>query len=400
MHLAHREAADDLLDAAAQLGARPSAEPRSERSTPRSGGGGKVHLRRCLRGGYLGSMSVRSRARAVGGLMGVGLLHFGRARRRGVVSGQERRDRVCARGWAWRMDDSRCRSAQRPDTAAHPRCPALRPKWIYVERLRAVVLRVGPPRRIRALGQLRPWHAERHLRDSQRRQRTPADLASNLGRGVPRLSRPLTRWQAARLQCQRRTDVHTSFRRPDRKRELSLSVPRYELPDQPAWSSTGRLALTLGLYTGHIGTATAGGKDLWLVTRSIRDAIPDWSPTGDRIVFQRAKDVGRTVKADVLTARVRGKRQRRPMRLTATRDAYFPVWSPDGRYIAYVRAPGIPSTRARCGPCAPPTAEDSDASQRVSWPTGSAGSHARAANPRAPIGTQPRDPPAARPVPR
>ena len=136
----------------------------------------------------------------------------------------------------------------------------------------------------------------------------------------------------------------TSFRRPDRKRELSLSVPRYESPDQPAWSSTGRLALTLGLYTGHIGTATAGGKDLWLVTRSIRDAIPDWSPTGDRIVFQRAKDVGRTVKADVLTARVRGKRQRRPMRLTATRDAYFPVWSPDGRYIAYVRAPGIPST--------------------------------------------------------
>ena len=136
----------------------------------------------------------------------------------------------------------------------------------------------------------------------------------------------------------------SSFRRPDRERELSLSVARYDLPDQPAWSSTGRLALTLGLHTGHIGTATAGGKDLRLVTRSIRDATPDWSPTADRIVFQRAKDVGPTVKSDVLTARARGKRQRRPTRLTATRDAYFPVWSPDGSYIAYVRAPGIPST--------------------------------------------------------
>ena len=136
----------------------------------------------------------------------------------------------------------------------------------------------------------------------------------------------------------------TSFRRPDRERELSLSIARYDLPDEPAWSSSGRLVLTLGLYRGHIGTATAGGKDLRLVTRSIRDATPDWSPTEDRIVFQRAKDVGPTVKADILTARARGKRQRRPMRLTATRDAYFPVWSPDSRYIAYVRAPGIPST--------------------------------------------------------
>ena len=118
----------------------------------------------------------------------------------------------------------------------------------------------------------------------------------------------------------------------------------YDLPDEPAWSSTGRLALTLGLYRGISGPPQPGGKDLRLATRSIRDATPDWSPTGERIVFQRAKDVGPTVKGDVLTVRPRGKRQRRPMRLTATRDAYFPVWSPDGGYIAYVRAPGIPST--------------------------------------------------------
>jgi Tol biopolymer transport system component len=136
----------------------------------------------------------------------------------------------------------------------------------------------------------------------------------------------------------------TSFRRPRRERELSLSAERYYLPDQPAWSSTGRLALTLHSFTGHIGTVTAGGKDLRLVTRSTRDAMPDWSPTGDRIVFQRQKEMGR-IKADVLTAPARGERQRRPMRLTATRDAFFPVWSPDGRYIAYVRAPDFRSTK-------------------------------------------------------
>ena len=72
--------------------------------------------------------------------------------------------------------------------------------------------------------------------------------------------------------------------------------------------------------------------------------MPDWSPTADRIVFQREKDVGGTIKADVLTAPARPKRHRRPLRLTATRDAYFPVWSPDGRSIAYVRAPGLQST--------------------------------------------------------
>ncbi len=173
----------------------------------------------------------------------------------------------------------------------------------------------------------------------------------------------------------------TSLRRPDRELELALSVERYLLQDQPAWSSTGRLALMLGgLYRDHIGTVTPGGNDLRLVTRSIRDAMPDWSPTADRIVFQREKDVGGTIKADVLTAPARPKRHRRPLRLTATRDAYFPVWSPDGRSIAYVRAPGLQSTNGSLWTMRAPDGEDNDSSPPVSWPTGSAGSHGHAAS--------------------
>jgi Tol biopolymer transport system component len=125
--------------------------------------------------------------------------------------------------------------------------------------------------------------------------------------------------------------------------------PRYTQAVQPAWSSTGRLALALSGFdadgdTGHIGIAAPLTTETYqsvarLVTRSRRDAMPDWSPRGDRIVFQREKETRQWFEANVFTARARGKRHRRPRRLTETRDAFFPVWSPDGRSIAYVRDP-------------------------------------------------------------
>jgi Tol biopolymer transport system component len=131
----------------------------------------------------------------------------------------------------------------------------------------------------------------------------------------------------------------TAVRRPHRERELSLSLERYDSVERPAWGSTGRLAVSLG--RGHIATVTPDGKGLRLVTRSARDTMPDWSPSADRIVFQREKLTRRTIKADVLVAGARGKGHRRPRRLTKTRGAYAPIWSPDSRYIAYVRAPDL-----------------------------------------------------------
>jgi Tol biopolymer transport system component len=149
-------------------------------------------------------------------------------------------------------------------------------------------------------------------------------------------------------------------RRPSREREVVLPE-RYDEVAHPAWSSTGRLALTLaGVESdglGHIGSVAPSGKDLSLVTRSKRDAMPDWSPTADQIVFQREKYA---VKApsDVLVARAHGRGRKR--RLTHTRDAVFPVWSP-GRAISPMcaaRCATIPTPRARSGSCAQTTAHN------------------------------------------
>jgi len=92
----------------------------------------------------------------------------------------------------------------------------------------------------------------------------------------------------------------TRVRRPHRERELVVPGLRY-YARQLIWSAAGRLALTLtGLEgsaeTGHIGTLTAQGERLRLVTRSRRDARPDWSPTADRIVFERTKETHRGLK--------------------------------------------------------------------------------------------------------
>jgi Tol biopolymer transport system component len=65
--------------------------------------------------------------------------------------------------------------------------------------------------------------------------------------------------------------------------------------------------------------------------------MPDWSPTGDRIVFHRETWTGRRFEGNIFTAPAHARRPRRPKRLTATRDAFFPVWSPNRRFIAYVR---------------------------------------------------------------
>jgi Tol biopolymer transport system component len=67
--------------------------------------------------------------------------------------------------------------------------------------------------------------------------------------------------------------------------------------------------------------------------------MPDWSPTGDRIVLHRERFLRQRVEGNVFIAPAHARRPRRPRRLTETRDAFFPVWSPNGRYIAYVRDP-------------------------------------------------------------
>jgi Tol biopolymer transport system component len=132
----------------------------------------------------------------------------------------------------------------------------------------------------------------------------------------------------------------TNVDQPEREREL-LPRSRYSITKWPAWSATGRLALTVGANaqteSGHIATLTSQGRDLRLVTRSRRDSMPDGSPAGDRIAFAREKGN----RSDILVASSRTRPTRRPKRLTQTRNALSPVWSPNGREIAYVRGNSI-----------------------------------------------------------
>jgi Tol biopolymer transport system component len=170
-------------------------------------------------------------------------------------------------------------------------------------------------------------------------------------RVTPALS-PGDRWLTFTFESDKpaREVVTTSFRRLDDARRAVPGFSRYDYQADPSWSATGRLALALGtprrLSGSHIATVAAHGTDLRLVTRSMRDWQPDWSPTASRIVFRR-EAVGTSkrlnFRGDVFVASARNRGQRRPRRLTFSRDAFTPVWSPNGRYIAYVRAPDLVS---------------------------------------------------------
>jgi Tol biopolymer transport system component len=144
-----------------------------------------------------------------------------------------------------------------------------------------------------------------------------------------------------------RVDRHAEMRYLSDCPKVRCPLLRYTEQVQPAWSPTGhRLALTLSGVdgegdAGHIGTVDTRGLNLRLVTRGRRDAMPDWSPTGDRIAFQRERFIRGRFEGDVFTAPAHAKRFHTPRRLTATRDSFFPVWSPSRRFIAYVRAPDL-----------------------------------------------------------
>ena len=164
-----------------------------------------------------------------------------------------------------------------------------------------------------------------------------------------------------------------------RPSERELRFPRFDQIAYPAWSVTGRLAVGVGqsAFSGHVATVAPSGKDLHLVTRSTRDSLPDWSPTADRIVFQRwkdnpADDAINPKRSDILVASARARRTNRPVRLTHTRDAFSPVWSPDGRDIAYVRgltfnSGSLAILRARDGAQRRLIANHVEVFSRISW---------------------------------
>lgn len=74
-----------------------------------------------------------------------------------------------------------------------------------------------------------------------------------------------------------------------------------------------------------------GSNQQRLTVNPNRDEMPDWSPTGDRIVFSAEHDDG----MEIYVMRADGSARQR-LTVLAGND-WFPAWSPDGQTIAWMR---------------------------------------------------------------
>ena len=99
---------------------------------------------------------------------------------------------------------------------------------------------------------------------------------------------------------------------------------------EPAWSSRNEIAYVRG---GNVYVARPDGSHRRLVTSG---RTPDWSPNGGRLLLARPRP---TLTFDDALGRmyVVGAHGRGLRRLGRVGDASGPVWSPDGRWVAYNR---------------------------------------------------------------
>jgi WD40-like Beta Propeller Repeat len=110
-------------------------------------------------------------------------------------------------------------------------------------------------------------------------------------------------------------------------RRLDNATARVIVPDasEPAWSTRGEIAY---VSAGSIYRVGANGRHRRLVTRGIS---PDWSPDGGRLVLIKP------VTAAALFGRIHvvGRRGRGLHPIGSRKDLAHPVWSPDGRWLAF-----------------------------------------------------------------
>jgi Tol biopolymer transport system component len=93
---------------------------------------------------------------------------------------------------------------------------------------------------------------------------------------------------------------------------------------EPAWSSSGRLAYVQG---GHVYSADSKGRARRLVSSGVS---PDWSPNGRRLALVRPTSFG--LVGRLYTVAATGRHLHRVGR---SKNTSHPVWSPDGRWLAY-----------------------------------------------------------------
>jgi TolB protein len=128
-------------------------------------------------------------------------------------------------------------------------------------------------------------------------------------------------------------------------RRVTTAVPGAEFDSEPQYSPNGRwIAFTRfrSPEESAIFRVRTDGSRLKQLTSFAQNAsAPDWSPDGKRIVFD-THDVARAPNAGhIMTMRPDGSDKRILIAGTDTDFNQNPVFSPSGRYVAYVVFPGV-----------------------------------------------------------
>ena len=107
----------------------------------------------------------------------------------------------------------------------------------------------------------------------------------------------------------------------------------------PAFSPSGREVAYFGFRDGGkarlLVTPAEGGAEERVATWESDDWRPDWSPTGDSLVFESESGGIRQLKVVARSGQGWG-----TPKILTTDEGRYPRWSPDGRWIAYLRNTG------------------------------------------------------------
>jgi Tol biopolymer transport system component len=138
-------------------------------------------------------------------------------------------------------------------------------------------------------------------------------------------------------------------------RQLLLADAR-----RPAFSPDGSKLAYVAFHNWQLGdllVADADGKNAHpLVAQrgNLAWGTPAWSPDGTRLAFtQQTLLNGRTVRTDLIIEAVDGRGRRVLTSLAAPAGLSNPLWSPDGKFLAFVRYPSRTIIVARASRGAP-----------------------------------------------